>query len=176
MGVDIIGDDREVDLGPKSPAERLHEHRLPGADRTGDADRINLTARPGVSGRARAAHVIVGVIVVLVERDAPAMESAAPRSETSRRYRPVVKSGTFEHTVGFAHCRGSRRKGSRRGGFELAADQLRGQIADIVVEVGQQLLAVRMADRDRADARANHTERGLMQVGCEHRLGQGAGE
>ena len=72
VGVDVVGDDREVDLGPEGAAERLDQGRLAGADRPGHAEGEDLARRPGVAGRAGPAHVVVGMVVVLVEGDAPA--------------------------------------------------------------------------------------------------------
>ena len=39
---------------------------------------------------------------------------------------------------------------TRTDGFGLAVDQIPGQVADVVLEIGQDLLAVGVADRDGA--------------------------
>ena len=95
VGVDVVGDDREVDLGPEGAAERLDQGRLAGADRPGHADGVDLARRPGVSGRAGPAHVVVGMVVVLVEGDAPA-RAASPSSGVPARQ---VRTGDQDRNI-----------------------------------------------------------------------------
>ena len=41
--VDVVGDHREIDLGPEGAAERLDQSRFAGADGPGHAERENLS-------------------------------------------------------------------------------------------------------------------------------------
>jgi hypothetical protein len=55
------------------------------------------------------------------------------------------------------------------GGLDLPVGQIGGKIYQIVVEAGQDLLAVGMTNRNRPDAGTDHPQSCLMQVNC-HRL------
>jgi hypothetical protein len=50
------------------------------------------------------------------------------------------------------------------GGVQVAVGQLRGLAAHVIVQAGEDLLAVRMADGDGADAGADDTQGGPLQV------------
>ena len=52
--VDVVGDDREVDLGPEGAAERLDQGRLARADRPGHAEGEDLARRARRTGPGRA--------------------------------------------------------------------------------------------------------------------------
>ena len=58
-GVDVVGDDGQVDLGPERPAEPLDQRRLARADRPADAEGEDAAA--SARRRPAAACVVVAV-------------------------------------------------------------------------------------------------------------------
>src|SRR5260221_904833 len=50
------------------------------------------------------------------------------------------------------------------GGFERSIDQFAGQFSNVAVQSRQNLLTVRMTDRNRLDAGADRTQRTLMKI------------
>ena len=86
-------------------------------------------------------------------------------------------SGTSWRKVVFAHHTRSRKRGNRSQrcqgpGPPESADQL----ANVIVQVGQNLLAVGMTDRDGANACGDHTQSRLVQISRQRFLGLAAGQ
>lgn len=54
--------------------------------------------------------------------------------------------------------------GETAGGFQITARYRESEGADIIVQTGENLLAVRVADGDGLDAGADDAERGLVQI------------
>ena len=152
--------------------QRARQSARPGPSCPSRPARPRRSCRPGArarrSGLGRGAPCGRGGGRGPCERRAPIGGVGEAARVPGRRPRPRIKSGTSERKVEFAHRRGSRRRGSRRRRSRGRGRPDRRPVADVVVEIGQHLLAVGVADRDGADAGADHTQGRLMQIGRQH--------